>query len=125
MNFVNRDGQPIERTPLTNPYSYETYLAADYRTAQVREGEHAAYDDRMRGWYPEAWSRAAKAARQRNGGFSQADFSRNTKTENERFLSDVLGEQITLVMIERCCNVSNGYPVHYFSWNTKAEAQDV
>lgn len=102
--------QPIERTPQTHPYNYDSYIMWE---SSEEEGSSGCYSDRLLQW---DYDKHNRLCRKHFGNEGQYWDQRDT-SKIEAFLQDWHEEpNLRLVRIIQCCNQSSGYPVWYFSW---------
>ena len=112
--FIGYDGKLCERTPLTNPYSYDPFVI--WRSEDF-DGENmnipylsTTFSDRMRQWdcqkfddaWHEVWGDAGK-------GFRFKEIK-----DIERFLSLYYGQNVKLLELSEQCNWSSGIPYWCF-----------
>lgn len=113
-SFIGYDGKPCERTPLTNPYSYDPFVI--WRSEEFNEADmkkpywNSAYSDRMRQWdcqkFDDAW-------REVWGGGGK-NFRLKKIKDIERFLSLYYGRGVKLLELSEQCNWSSGIPYWCF-----------
>ena len=102
--FKNLEGKEIERTPYTNPYSYDEFVLwmGDYK----KENTVKVYSDRLRNFNYEKNNLVSKEV---FGDVGQ--YFNNRKPEDiELYLCKMLDKKIKLTAITEACNVSSGYP---------------
>lgn len=109
--FVSLSGAPIKHTPISHPYSYDTYLLwkGDYAGPGKTSVE---YSDRLYQWNSEEFDRCCREA---FGNTAQC-FDNRRPEAVEKFLSLYLGKEIKLTAIEQGCNLGNGYPYWIFHY---------
>jgi len=106
--YIGLDGNPNERTPRTNPYSYELFETYSH---ERREDDEAVYSDRMRQW---DYSKFNDCCMKVWGNTGQYFDGLKTSEEVELFLCLYFGEEVVLTAVFQGCNWSNGYPVWLF-----------
>lgn len=107
--FVNLNGEPIERTPISHPYCYDEY--AIWKDENFNEEIcSAVYSDRLFLWDYEKFNKCCQEIFKNQG---QLFYEREPK-EIEKFLSIYFEKQIKLTAIIQGCNQSCGYPYWVF-----------
>ena len=114
--YRDEDGRPVERTPLTHPYSYSTFVEYQNPRIHRNDADGDAYDDRMREWDYKKHEKAMEDTR-------EAIKSKYIDFKNPRHVEIYLrfyweDPELTLVTILHGCNQASGYPVFYFRWQT-------
>ena len=114
--YVDSNGQPIERTPSTHPYNYDSYvLWRNLPNDKVCDG---AYSDRMRQWDSEKFERCWKE----HCGTGQywSEYSQEQITNFVRAYYD--NQEIQICYLQQCCNQATGFPLWYVAfYKPKAE----
>lgn len=112
VNYVDWDGNPIERTPDNYRYSYDAYVISK----KADKYQHAAYSDRLSEW---DYTKYRNLCKKHFG--NESDYWDGRSSEKiEKFLRDYYNSQkIELVGIMKGCDVSNGYPYWIFMFNDK------
>jgi len=106
--YVDENGRPIARTPLTHPYSYDSYVIWGNSDGN---SSGALYSDRLFQWNPEKYNRLCV----KHFGDKGQHFDNRDPAKVEAFLRDYFDKpKLVLTMIMRGCNVSSGYPLWIF-----------
>lgn len=108
--FEDLDGNPIERTPYSHPYSYDAYVL--YKSPDYDKTDRWVYSDRMRQWDRDKLQDAMRTVWPDQAG-SQS-FSGKNPADINRFLNLYFGKEVRLTAIMEGCNVSSGYPYWIF-----------
>lgn len=107
--YVDINGDPVQRTVMSHPYSYDAFVK--YRGGQNEEITHSVYSDRLLGEFSQEVLKAAKLKHFKSDG----DFyDKRDPKDVERFLSELYGKPVKLIVIIQDCNVSNGFPLWAF-----------
>lgn len=107
--FVDLNGKPIERTPLSYPYNYDEYVI--WKDEIFNEEEcSAVYSDRLFQWDYEKYNKCCQEVFKNQG---QQFYEREPK-EIEKFLGMYFEKEIKLTAITQGCNQSSGYPYWVF-----------
>lgn len=110
---LNEYGKPIERTPMTHPYSYEGFVT--YRNGKNSEANCTIYSDRLlRQDYEKA-----RLLMKKHFGESGDYYSNREPQKIEDFLSEFLNKKVKIIFIMEYCNQSDGYP--YWRFDVKIE----
>lgn len=112
--LMNENGELIERTPSTHPYSYDGFVTWGSKTDEINA---TAYSDRLWRFDPEKHDRLCE---KHFGSRSQYWFDREAN-KIEEFLCEYLGEKIKLHMIMEYCNRSSGSPYWRFDYQKMEE----
>lgn len=117
--YLDLDGNPVERTPDKNMYSYDAFVV--YKSSEYSSTDFAVYSDRMIRWNRENFERAVKTVWPEHTG-SQMFYGR-THSDIEKFLSVYYDKTVKLTAIMEGCNFSGGYPywVFYYKEQTTHE----
>jgi len=103
--YIDENGNSIERTPRSHPYSYDGYVI--WRGGVSSDANGTIYTDRLSQWDYKKCERL----KQKHFG-NTGDYWDNRKPSDiEAFLSDWLEKQVKLILLMQYCNVSNGYPL--------------
>lgn len=108
--FQTLDGQPIERTPESHPYSYEEYVL--WKKEYKEEKARSVYSDRLRQQDHQKEKEVCLAVFGDTGQY----FNNRKPEDVERYLSKLLDIEIKLTAILEACNVSSGYPYWRFCY---------
>ena len=103
-------GNPIERTPYSHPYNFDQHVIWVSKKFNKSKIYSAEYSDRMLEWDIEKFSRCLQEV---FGNQGQSFDNRDPK-DVEKFLIKYFGHKLKLVAIEKCCNLSTGYPIWIF-----------
>jgi len=115
-SYRDENGNPVERTPLTNPYNFDGYVEWDnpklIKKAN-RENASSVYSDRMYQWdyaKAETTHEAAFGNRRQNGfGYNPEKTEKWLQLYNDN-------NSIQLYRIMKYCNQSSGYPCWRFDY---------
>jgi hypothetical protein len=112
--YLDRSGNPIERTPDTHPYSFEGYVTWRKPGFGFEDhGDSGVYTDRLSQWDYEK----TRALQKKHFGNDGDWWDRRPASQIEAFLRDWEGDpELELVLVLKCCNVSSGYPLWYFEF---------
>lgn len=110
--FEDLDGNPIERTPYSHPYSYDAYVV--YKSPDFDNKDRWVYSDRLMQW---DWNKFQEAVRTvwPDRAESQS-FSGRKPSDINRFLNLYFGKEVRLTSIQEACNFSSGYPYWIFTY---------
>lgn len=107
--FVDLNGKPIERTPLSYPYNYDEYVI--WKDENFNEEEcSAVYSDRLFQWDYEKYNKCCQEVFKNQG---QQFYEREPK-EIEKFLGMYFEREVKLTAVIQGCNQSSGYPYWVF-----------
>lgn len=111
--IINLAGTPIKRTKNEYPYSYDPFLIwkGDYHKGVGS----VVYSDRLMQWDYKKFNKCCKKVW---GNEGQLFYNRKPE-DIEKFLSLYWNKEIKLTAIEEGCNVSNGYPIWIFYYESK------
>ena len=107
--FVDLDGNPIKRTPYSNPYNYDEYVVWKDKNFD-KEKYSAVYSDRLWQWDYEKYQRYCQEVFKNRG----QRFDEREPKEIEEFLSMYFNKEIKLMAVMKGCNVSSGFPYWVF-----------
>lgn len=107
--YIDWEGNPVERTKHTHPYSYDAYVQHKVKDKY----QQAVYDDRMQQWDAKKYEEAMK------NNFKSGEWWHNRTPEKvEGFLRDYYDKpDLKLVGIMEGCNESSGYPYWVFMFD--------
>lgn len=107
--YIDIDGNPVERTPHTNPYTYDDHVI--FRSGPNTEIDNTAYSDRILQWdYEKARNLQRKHFVNRGDYYPREDAKKV-----QAFLRDYFdAPKLELIVITEGCNQSSGYPVWCF-----------
>jgi len=116
--YIDLEGNPIEKTPITHPYSFELHIT--YGKPNLPKGmvTDSAYTDRLSQWDYKKYDKCCKSV-----FGNKTPYWDSRKTEDiEKFLKLYFNDDtLKLIRISKCCNVSNGFPLWLFDWNSKKD----
>lgn len=108
--YVDEHNNPIERTKLTHPYSYDGYVL--WRGGDNDEIKNTVYSDRLREWNYKKTERLNEKYNTNINSWKEKD-----PKKIEKFLQDYCDNpEIKLILIMEYCNQSTGYPVWRFDY---------
>jgi len=114
--YVDIDGRPVERTPRTHPYTYDSHVI--FRKGENGEIDNTAYSDRIRDWDYEKQKRLKEKYFPKAGDY----YPREDASKVEQFLCEFFdAPKLKLVIITECCNQSSGNPVWCFHMKMNKE----
>lgn len=112
--FVDLNGNPVERTPFSHPYNYDSFV--NWKGDYVEGKCDAVYSDRMYSWDCKKYKEAAQEAFGNNHGLY---FSETSPEDIEHFLSAYFGKSVKLTAVVQCCNQSSGFPYWCFFYQER------
>ncbi|MBQ8806628.1 MAG: hypothetical protein IJZ68_09320 [Bacteroidaceae bacterium] len=115
--FINLDGEPVERTPWSHPYSFDEHVL--WKSDDCTKMDHFVYSDRMMSWDWDKFHESVKQVWKTHGHYFDGDDPKDV----EKFLSLYNGHPVKLTAILKGCNVSNGYPYFVFGYKEVANAE--
>lgn len=110
--FVDMNGEPVERTPHTHPYSFDEYVIWK---GEYEKSDEAVYSDRLFQWDSEKYEKCLKEAEEMIGQKLKFD----DKNGAETFLSLYFGYKVILTAIMRGCNHYDGNRFYIFFYRKK------
>lgn len=110
--YLGLDGKPIERTPLSHPYSYESYVLWQKPGVNFKkESEGTVYSDRLFTWDAKKHDELCMKHFGNRGQY----WDKREPEKIEAFLRDYWEKPgVELIMIVQCCNQASGYPLWAF-----------
>ena len=109
--YVDENGEPIERTPLTHPYNYESFVTWQKKGTSKKDLNGAVYSDRLYQWDAKKHNELC----QKHFGNEGQYWNEREPEKIEAFLRDYWEKPETeLLMIMQGCNQSSGYPLWIF-----------
>ena len=117
--LTDLDGNPVERTPHTHPYNFDQHVIWISEKFKKNKIYSATYSDRMLEWDIEKFSRCS----QEIFGDQKQYFDDRDPKDIENFLIKYFGHKLKLVAIEKCCNLSTGYPIWIFHFEDKSKSK--
>ena len=107
--FVDLNGNPIKRTPLSWTYSYDEFVI--WKDENFKKEEcSAVYSDRLLQWSHEKFDKCCQEIFKNKGQY----FSERDPKDIEKFLSLYFEKEIKLMAITQGCNTCTGYPYWVF-----------
>lgn len=110
--YLNLNGRPVERTPMTHPYSYDEFVI--FKSKRFEKTDCMVYHDRMMQWSGSAFSKAVREVWP-DKPHSQM-FSGKKPEDINRFLNLYFGKEVELTAVLQGCNVGNGFPYWIFAY---------
>ena len=111
-NFVDMHGNPVACNPVTNPYNFDAYVV--WRKGKNEEITHTLYSDRLIG---EFTNEALSAAKKKNFKGQGDSFDGFKPKQIEGFLSELYKKPVRMIILQKCCNLSSGYPIWIFQFS--------
>lgn len=112
---VDEYGNPVQRTKTEWPYSYDGFVIWDSRFPNSK-CTGTVYTDRLYEWDSDKFNTLRKKHFD-NG--RQLSWSQEDPARIEKFLRDYLDlPNLKLQLIMEYCNVSSGYPIWRFDYNS-------
>lgn len=110
--YVDLDGNPVKRTKEDYRYSYDFFVV--WRQDYNQNTSDTVYSDRLWQWDSKKYNTCCMEVW---GNKGQSFHGRKPK-EIESFLNKYFGRKVKLTAIMEGCNVSNGYPIWSFHFET-------
>ena len=111
--YLDRYNKPVERNPIKFPYSFSFYVVQ--KRGDIEEITNSIYSDRL---LQQSYQKYNSKSQKHFGNTGQK-FDDRSFEKIEAFLRDYFNDDnIQLILIEKGCNVSSGYPIWLFSWKT-------
>jgi|ERR1035437_128025 hypothetical protein len=111
--YVDEHGNSIERTKHDFPYSYDGYIT--WRGGENKEANGTIYSDRLLQQDYQKYNLLSK----KHFGNDGQSFSNRSSEQIESFLRDWCdAPELKLIFVMEYCNVSSGYPLWRFEYNT-------
>lgn len=112
--YVDMDGNPVERTPIDHPYTYDSFVV--WRNGDKKEATGGVYTDRLLQW---DWDKHNALCRKHFGDEGQYWSDRDPELI-EAFLRDwTENPNLRLIYVLQCCNQSSGFPLWYLAYAEK------
>lgn len=110
--YLNQDGKPIEKTPLSHPYNYESFVVWQKEGFDCKgEFVGAVYSDRLFQWDTKKHDELCMKHFGNRGQY----WDKREPEKIEAFLRDYWERPDTeLLMVMQGCNQATGYPVWIF-----------
>ena len=117
--YENEMGEPIERTPLTHPYNYESFVTWRKTGVEPKKIPTVVFSDRLFQWDTKKHDELCNKHWGNRGQY----WDKREPEKIEAFLRDYNDDQtIELLMVMQGCNQSSGYPLWIFFYRSgKAE----
>lgn len=115
--YLDLDGNPIERTPEKYPYSYEPYV--QWKGDYDAEKSSSWFSDRLRRWDSKKFDECCEKV----WGKKTAYFRNGHPKYVEKFLSLYFEKKVKLTAILEGCNYGNGYPYWLLYCEFESEKQ--
>ena len=115
--FTDLYGNPVERTPYSHPYNFDQHVIWVSKDFDKNKIYSAEYSDRMLEWDREKFARCIQEIFRNQKTYFD---DRNPK-DIEKFLIKYFGHKLKLVAIEKCCNISTGYPIWIFHYEAMSK----
>lgn len=110
--YIGLDGNPIKRTPQTDPYGYDEFVL--FKSENYDEMDNWIYSDRMLQWDRKAFESAVHKVWPTRSG-SQMFYDKKPEDLN-KFLNLYFDKDVMLTAVVQGCNISNGYPYWIFAY---------
>jgi len=110
--YLDENGFPVKRTPITHPYSYDAYVIWGAKN----KDSHGVYTDRLLQWDYKKHNELCKLIWDNTSQLWDSRQPKDIQTFLRKYNND---ENIILTMVMKCYNVSNGYPVWILFYRTK------
>ena len=111
--YVDEYDNPVERTPMTHPYSFDGYV--EWRGGKNEKVNATVYSDRLWQWDYNKYNECM----QKVFGNQKQMFDNNDNNKIEQMLRLYMNNpKLKLILVMKYCNWSNGYPVWRFDYNT-------
>jgi hypothetical protein len=107
--YRDENGDPIERTPLTHPYSYQGFVLWGKNSQFINA---CVYSDRIYEWDYKKHNELCM----RHFGNEGQYWENRDHQKIEDFLKDWTGKNVRLLMIMQHCNQATGYPCWSFHY---------
>jgi hypothetical protein len=116
MEYLNEKGKPIGRTPLTNPYSYESYVIWKKAGIDHEEANGVIYTDNLYAWNPKKHERLCRKYFKNRKKY----WGDRKPKEIEAFLREYLEvPKLELLIFMQGCNQINGSPLWIMYYKDK------
>ena len=117
--YVDQHGRPVERTPMTHPYSYSPYMVC--RNGENKEATNTIYSDHLYKFShgEDSWDHSQKMAHKHFGNAGQEwHLSERPADKIEEFLRDYFDKpSLKLVYMLQGCHLASGFPIWEFHLN--------
>jgi hypothetical protein len=109
--YCDQYGKPVDRTPESHPYTYDSYLL--HRILPNEDVTGGVYSDRL---YQENYELTSSLIKKHCGSESQM-WDRFTVAQLQSFLRERLARpNLELAYVMQCCNQASGYPLWYLAY---------
>ena len=114
--YVNMNGDPVERTPRTHPYNFDSYVI--WKDDNYKEANCSCWSDRLLQWD----YKKTRALMKKHFG-NEGDYYDDRNPEDvEKFLQDYYDDNsLKLLVIMKGCNHASGYPLWHFWFKVDKE----
>lgn len=117
--FCDLMGRPIERTPASHPYAFDTYVQWEHPFIPASVVDSDAYSDRMYSAAPELFNSCHEQVWGNDGQFFDGKEDGNP-TKIQEFLRLYVGNQdLVLINVQKGCNHGSGQPIWLFGYASK------
>lgn len=107
--YVDEHNNPIERTPLTHPYTYDGFII--WCGGENNEANMTIYSDRLLRWDYDKHNRLCEKHFGNQGQY----WSERDPEKIEAFIRDWCEDpELELIFVMQYCNQSTGYPIWRF-----------
>lgn len=115
--YYDEKGQMLERTPLSHPYNYESFVLWRKMDAADVVAKGVVYTDRLFQWDPKKYN---ELCRKHFGNEAQLWDEREPE-KIEVFLRDYMDNpDLVLTMVMQGCNQASGFPLWILFYGEKA-----
>ncbi len=113
LGYVDENGRPIERTPITHRYNHDSYV--EWRGLPNEGTNGSIYSDRLLQWDFDKHDRLCM----KHFGNKGQLWSDRDPEKIEAFLRDWCEDpELKLHYIMRCCNQATGFPIWCFVFHS-------
>lgn len=109
LRFVDLKGNPVKKTPFTDPYGYNEFVIWQSDDFDITECD-LVHSDRMMSWNIEHFNKCCQEAFSNLG----QTFSNRSPQEVHKFLNLYMCQPVRLTAITQCCNQATGFPYWTF-----------
>ena len=108
--YIGLDGKPVEKTPITHPYSYDAFC--EYKTDDYQKTTDACFSDRMRQWDYDKFKKCVASVWPSNP--DRQSFHGVLPEDVEKFLNLYFERETKLTAITQEYHKGHGYPIWCF-----------
>lgn len=105
--LIDINGNPIDKTPRTNPYDYDSFVIFKYSNFDKNK-DKAVDTDRLAEWNPDLYNDIYHRLYMKYG--RNPNFIFRNRSSCSEFMSRYYNKNIEVTAVVQNCNVSNGYP---------------